>query len=151
MTAVLADRVDHARPPTSWGPRVFAVVVAGAVAVALVLTAISHGRRPLGFCGGATGPVATGTSAPLTLQVDGDTVVSTVDFDGQLWRAAGGRVNLDGLVPGGTTAIAGTISLADPAEAVFRAQGAYATLLRVTRTDGCATAAIVRAGATPAG
>jgi hypothetical protein len=69
-----------------------------------------------------------------------------VDFDGRLWRAVGDRVAVSGLAAPAASAFPGAVTLVNAQEAVFSSPAAYATLLPLTRADGCASATVARSG-----
>jgi hypothetical protein len=99
-----------------------------------------------GECTGATGPATTGTAYALTVRVQGSTVVSDVDFDGRLWQAAGDHVATDGLAAPGATALEGAVTLVSHEQATFSSPAAFATLLPLTKADGCRARPVARAG-----
>ena len=125
-----------------------AAVAAGLMVIAaVVFVAFPRPHPPSGQCGGATGPATVGARYSITLQVRGDEVASTVDFDGRFWRAVDGRVVVNGLVPAGTTRLEGAATLVNREEATFSSSAAYATFLPLTRADSCAAFTVVRSGA----
>jgi len=125
-------------------PAAVAAGLLGIAAVAFVVFPRAH--APSGQCRGGTGPAAVGARYAIALQVRGDEVASTIDFDGRLWRAVDGRVVVNGLVPGGTTRLEGAAILVNQGEATFSSAGAFATFLPLTRADSCATFTVARSG-----
>jgi hypothetical protein len=125
-----------------------AAVAAGLIAIAAVVFVVfPRAHPPSGQCRGGTGPAAVGARYAIALQVHGDDVASTVDFDGRLWRAVDGRVAVDGLVRPGTTRLEGAAILVNQEQATFSSPEAFATLLPLTRADSCASFAVARSGA----
>jgi hypothetical protein len=124
-----------------------AAVTAGLGLVAVVaFAAFPRAHPPSGQCRGATGPATAGARYAIALQVQGDEVASTMDFDGRLWRAVDGRVDVNGLVPAGTTELDGAATLVNREQATFSSPGAFATFLPLTRADSCASFAVARSG-----
>jgi hypothetical protein len=133
-----ADRI--ARPVAV----IVSLVIVGFVIAAVLLPRGSHPAP--GQCRGQTGHAAIGRRYAVTLATDGNRVVSTVDFDGRLWRAVDGQVARNGLAPAAATVLDGAVTLVNPQEATFTSPAAYATFLPLTRADGCPTASVVRSG-----
>jgi hypothetical protein len=131
-----ADRI--ARP--------VAVLVSLVIVGFVLLAVFPRSHPPAGQCGGRTGRARGGAAYSVALQADGDNVVSTVDFDGRLWRAIGDRVTRNGLVAASATTLAGGVALVNAQEATFSSPAAYATLLPLTKADGCPTTDVVRSG-----
>jgi hypothetical protein len=103
-------------------------------------------RAAAGQCAGSTGPAQSGTPYALTLRLQGSTVISNVDFDGRVWRAAGGRVATNGLATPGATALVGAVRMVNHAQATFSSPAAFAALLPLMKADGCSGAPVARAG-----
>jgi hypothetical protein len=128
-------------------PLRWAVALAGIVVIAgLGVMFFPKARVTVASCPGRTGPAAFGAPYAISLRVDGSTVVSTVDFDKRLWRAVDDRVARDGLAPATATALDGAVTLLNGEQASFSSPAAYATLLPLTRADGCTRAVIARSG-----
>ena len=123
-----------------------AALAAVAVVAALGVMFFPKARVGVASCPGHTGPAASGVPYALSLHANREVVVSTVDFDRRLWRAVQDRVARDGLAPVGATVLPGAVALVNREEATFSSPAAYATLLPLTRADGCEGAVVVRSG-----
>jgi hypothetical protein len=132
---------------TRWRPLRWVATVGGlAVVVAVGVMFFPQKRAPLARCAGHTGPAAFHVPYAISLRADGDRVLSTVDFDRRLWRAVDDRVARDGLVASTAMVLDGAVTLVNGQEATFGSPAAYATLLPLTRADGCASAIVARSG-----
>jgi hypothetical protein len=123
------------------------VVLAAVVSGLLLFALVPRPRRsPAGECPGNTGRAAVGRPYEVTIRVQGTAVVSNVDFDGRVWRAAGDRVGTNGLATPGATSLTGAVTLVNREQATFSSPAAFATLLPLTKADGCTAEPVVRSG-----
>ena len=139
--------VDAVTPLTVWRRVSIAfilVAIIGGLLIFALFPRTSTGAA--GQCSGRTGAVAVGQRYPLAIPVQGDTVLSNVDFDGRLWQAAGDRVSTNGLAPPGATTLDGAATLVNREQATFSSPAAFATLLPLTKVDGCGARPVVRTG-----
>ncbi len=139
--------MDTVAPLTVWRRVSLAFILVAVIGGLLIFALFPRtSRGAAGQCSGQTGAVAAGQRYALTIPVQGDTVVSNVDFDGRLWQAAGDRVSTNGLATPGATKLDGAVILVNREQATFSSPAAFATLLPVTKADGCTARPVVRTG-----